>query len=465
MSADSGCHSGGAVEANTAGSRWVGERRAEKWRLFEYVRAEPQGSPLSKIVQDVFSGDTRAGSADYQLARRFFRRHGDLFFVENRGDLCYVEPRPAAYSLEFRSKEVAKTQEGDGASYDTSETGPTADCDDERGDLEAVDSAGPTAERFPKDRVRRLLSKRTRLDGGDGVEGDGYDYRPDVFRELAQYRDETDGKYQYFERIRGAGSRYLILPYLTRYNNVEEATEKKRRFRGALRRASSRYNRAAMVSLTVAPNRFESHSEATEAIRSGVSKWLQRESYQLGGRPDNVKVLDFQRNGLPHYHVVLFGVRAVDGDDETASRRPTLSTGDVRRYWDETAGVGRQVDVRPAYSRDGDGDEWILHDDGDRVSLGYYLGKRIRGLVELAETDTGDLFEAAESGDLSLWRHALFWAYGKQYCTVSPSLRGDRDDGLPSVRIWRFVGACRFEQIPSQVLDNGVICRPNPPPD
>lgn len=503
----SGCHSGGRPQATDVGSRWVGGRQAEKWVLFEYVRAKPQGTPLSKIVSDVF-GDVRAGSADYQLARRFFRRRDDLFLVENRGDLCYVEPRPAAFgvgsSLEFRSKEGAKTQEGEGAGYDTSETGPTAGRDDGRGDVEAAtgptadccDGAdgvesrgGPTAERFPKDRARRTLSKRTRLDGGDGLDGDGYDYRADVFRELARYRDETDDKWQYFERLRGAGSRYLVLPYLTRYNDGDKARDTQRRYRGALRRASCRYSRAAVVSLTVGPNRFESHSEATEAIRGAVSKWLQRESYQLGGRPDNLKVLDFQRNGLPHYHVVLFGVEAVEGDDETATGEPTLSTGDVRQYWDERADVGREVDVRPAYYNRGVGDRresradledsdgrravdrddvgaWILHDDeGGRVSLGYYLGKRIRGLVELAETDTGDLFEAVEAGDLSLWRHALFWAYEARYCTVSPSLRADRDDGLPAVRIWRYVGACRFDQIPRHVLDDGVVCRTRPPPD
>ena len=475
----SACQSGGG-NPTALHYPWKGERYDDdKSRFFRFVRSNRyNGHPtrLSEAVRYVYGENY--SNTEYRRLSRFAKRT-EWLETASAGGYVEVEPTPACFgtdSLEFRSKQSAKTQEGDRFGFDVSKTGPTADCLDregasrsdrrtaDRGDgLDGVEaSTGPTAERFPKDRVRRVLDKRLRLDGGQYDEG--HDYRREVFRELAQYRDDIGDKWTYFERIRGAGSPYLVLPYSTRYNDGEKARDTQRRYRTALRRASSRFDRAAVVSLTVDPNRHSSHSEATEAIRDGVSKWLQRESYQLGGRPDNLKVLDFQRNGLPHYHVVLFGVSAVDGGRETATGEATISTADVRDYWDDRADVGQQVDVRPAYCR-GSGDDWILHDDGGRVSLGYYVGKRIRGLVELAGMDTDDLFSAVESGDLSLWRHVLFWAYEKQYCTASPALRADRDDGLPSVRIWRYVGACRFEQIPAQVLDNGVVCRPRPPPD
>ena len=444
-----------------------GESHGEAKRRFveHVVRNRYDGRPtrLSEAVRAVYGGDY--SNTEYKRLSRFASR-SDLLRTESAGGFVELEPRPAAFetaSLESRSKQSAKTQEGAGIRFDTLETGSTAQRVDES-DVGAGDD-GRTAQRFPKDRVRRTLAKRVRLDGGDSVDGDGLDVRRGVFRELAQYREDIGDKWQYFERLRGVGSQYLVLPYLTRYNDHGKAADTQRRFRRALGRASRRFDRAAVVSLTVDPNRFESHSEATEAIQSGVSNLVQREAYQLGSRPANVKVFDFQRNGLPHYHVVLFGVGVVDGETETGEA--TISTEHVRDYWDETAGIGEQVDVRPAYSREGERGSWILHDDDDgRVSLGYYLGKRIRGLMELATADVSDLFERVESGDLSLWRHALFWAYEKQYCTCSPSLRADsRDDGLPAVRRWRYVGTASFEQIPSHVVDGAILCRRRPPPD
>lgn len=438
------CQSTGG-NATVIGYPWYGDEYAEdKSRFFKFVRSNRyNGRPtrLSEAVRYVYGDDYT--NTEYKRLSRFAER-AEWLETASYGAYVEVEPTPACFgvdSLEFRSKQNAKGPEGDGICFDTSET-------------------GPTAPQYPKDRVRRVLEKRVRLDGGQYKQGN--DYRPEVLRELAQYRDDISDKWTYFSRIRGVGSRYLLLPYLTRYNDRDKATSTQRRYRTALERASDRFDVASVVSLTVDPDRFESHSEATEAIQGAVGRLMSCLSteYRLGSRPDSVKVVDFQRNGLPHYHIVLFGVRTVEG--ETASGEATISTAEVREYWDETADIGREVDVRPSYNR---GDGWILHDDSDgRVSLSYYLGKRIRGLVELAETDTDDLFSSVEAGDISLWRHTLFWAYEKQYCTVSPSLRGDRDTGLPSVRIWQYEGTARFEQIPSQVVDDAVICRSQPPP-
>jgi hypothetical protein len=183
----------------------------------------------------------------------------------------------------------------------------------------------------------------------------------------------------------------------------------------------------------------------------------------LGFSPANIKVLEFQKNGLPHYHIVLFGVRVVEGETETG--KATLSEGELREYWDTKRDMGSQVDVSPVYCR---GDKWILHEDSDcTVSLSYYLTKEISDLITVAETDPEALFDKVESGDVSLWKQALYWAYDKQYTTCSPSLKDSKDDKgdtLPTVVIWEYVGTAKYEQIPSQIVDNAVLCRSQPPP-
>jgi len=101
------------------------------------------------------------------------------------------------------------------------------------------------------------------------------------------------------------------------------------------------------------------------------------------------------------------------------------------------------------------------------VSLSYYLGKRIRELIEYAAADTSEVEAMAADDDGSLWRHALFWVYQKRYSSGSDSLlpddEGDGED-LPEVSVWVYEGTASYNQIPQQVVDNATICRRGQPP-
>ncbi|MEZ3172752.1 hypothetical protein ABNG03_19435, partial [Halorubrum sp. RMP-47] len=250
------------------------------------------------------------------------------------------------------------------------------------------------------------------------------------------------------------------------------ARRSQRRFRTRLETAAERYSMASTVSLTVNPKRFESHAEATEEAGEAVGRFLSWLPYQLGrdSQPEKVKITDFQRNGLIHFHIVLFGVKPVD-DGESEAGEETLSEAEVRDYWDGQAGVGNQVSVDPAFCPEG---RWLLHDDDmGQVSLSYYLGKRIRELVRFAEADDGEARDLAEADDGSLWRHALFWVYQKRYESGSRSLLedGEDDDGegdggedRDGLTRWRYVGTASFGQIPQNVVDDAIICRRGRPP-
>jgi hypothetical protein len=107
----------------------------------------------------------------------------------------------------------------------------------------------------------------------------------------------------------------------------------------------------------------------------------------------------------------------------------------------------------------------LHNDDGSRVTLRQYLGKAIRGLQDVADMDAGDLRDAVEDGDISLWRQALYWATERQYCSCSGYLKDSGDsDGLPHVKRYEFVGVAQYRDIPAHVKrDAAILDRPPPP--
>jgi hypothetical protein len=217
-----------------------------------------------------------------------------------------------------------------------------------------------------------------------------------------------------------------------------------------------------MVTLTPDPKRFESNAEILQSVQDNLSNFIEWLVHQLGTRPDYLKVLEFQQNGLPHYHVVLFGVRIVDnGESETG--KPLISEQEVREYWDETRGIGEQVKVQPIHTRS---DSWLLHKDkNSRGKTVYqYLSDAMRGLCQLAETDVSELQDMVGSGDVSLWRQVLYWAYEKQYLSYSNSLKESKDDGeLTDIKQWDYVGTAEYKQIPTQVRRNAIVVNKSQP--
>lgn len=437
---------------------WRGdERQGDKTRIWRYVRHSPSGVPLSKVVGDVFGQDAvKSAGADYQLARRFVKRCSH-FKTDRRDGHLWVEPSLEAFNLSQQYVNRKTTgRDGDGLSND--ETGgktrqsrqadsPTGGGTDVSSGVE--DGVGPPEPQYPKDRAKGVLSKRTILDDSDG----GHDYRDELLRELATERENQADKYQVFERVRGQGNDYLLIPYLTRFNSRDNATNTQSRFRTALDMAAERYRDAVVLTVTADPKRHDSLTAALESIAENKNRllsWLASD-YQLGHRPENLSVLEFQDNGLPHYHIVLFG------------RSWLMHQRALSAKWD-SLGTGRVVDVRTANERGG---RFLMHnDDGGTVAVRDYLGKAVRGLVELAGMDNDDLRDAVDAGDVSgLWKHALYWATERQYCSCSPGLKESTGDGLPHVTIWRFRGVSQYRDIPAHVKRDAVVFgRAHPPP-
>jgi hypothetical protein len=456
------CQIGGYVHTPLTAS-WRGtQRESDKTRLFKYVRRESDGVQLSRVVADVFGQDAvDTAGADYQLARRFFKRH-DAFKTTRRDGTLWVEPTLAAFnsSPQYANDKTRGQRQGglsNGENWGSS-AGRTSntDCPSSR-DTDGqsiVEAASMTWQaQYPKDRAEAVLSKRLVMDGSNGA----HDYRAELLRELGTERVAQSDKFKILRKVRGTGSDYLLIPYSTRFNDADRAGDIQQGFRTALETAAGDYTDAVVMTLTTDAGRFDSLSAAMDGLTTAKGRllsWLSTDS-QLGYRPENLTAIEFTESGLPHVHLVLFG-------QSWALRQSALSA-----KWD-SLGQGSIVDIRTAKSRDGSS-RWHLHDDDDgAVSLREYLGKAIRGLCELAEMDTEAVTEAAESDDVHLWRQALYWATGRQYYSCSPSLK-DTDDGdsLPFVKRYEFVGAAQYQDIPAHVRRNATVFvdRGRPPPD
>jgi len=384
---------------------------------------------LNQLVEWVYDSDY--SNTEYQRIRRFVN-DCDYFKTKTSGNYTEIEPTLAVFGLPLET-DVSISQKQQTA------TGL------EKDDLEDKITDNPDSE-TPEDRSKALLDKILRINADDHG-----DYRHEILTQLCTYRNNISGTYSILEhRVR---EQYLGVPNTTRFTDSHDAGKSQRRFRDALDNASEDSDSGVVLTLTIDPKRFETHSEATDAIQDEKQTLLSRLSYQLGESPTQITIPDFQTNtGLLHYHIAIFGVTNVS-ESQNETGKPTISQSQIREYWSENYDIGSQINIQPIQT--GRNGEWLLHSDDKTVSLSYYLGKRIRELQDLAGLDTGSL-------PLKYWRHALFWVYRLRYITCSNSLKDTTESEygphLPETSsVWTYIGTARYEQIPTHIRENLIL--------
>lgn len=426
---DEACQSdGGCPPATISFSKpWRDtEHEAKKNALFQYARQNYSGVYIRQAVNDVFNGPDES---DYRLARRFYERYPDIFKTYSMGSQQWVEPRIDLYdglNLRQQSKN-RKTTRGQGDSETTD-----------------LDSDGDPD--FAKDRAQAYLDNYLQVQS-DSV-------KESLYRSMVDDIEGTEDLWQLLENR--VTDEYCALPYNTRHNNGGKAGKVRDRFENALTAATDCHNNAVVATLTTDPKQHSGLFDALDSLsknRNRLLSWLATE-YQLGYRPEYVSVLEFTDSGLPHLHLVLFGVSWAVSQDQLAAK-----WGDYGQGW--------VVDLRTAKNQH-DTDTWRLHDDGGIVSLRQYIGKSIRGLQEVANSNAEDLGDRLAAGDLSLWKQSLYWATEQQYMTCSTGLKptdsGDSGDSLPEITEWEFIGVRQYDEIPATVKQKCTFATKSRPP-
>jgi hypothetical protein len=481
----------------------VADPRADaKDELLTYAVENREDAPVVVAARAVLNPDADAGDADHRLALRFYRGHPDLFKTDRQDGLVWVWPRTPAFTCPA-NKHRPKHGDSDGTGDDTAATGESG--------------GGNSGRDRPKVNALAALGRRRTVEC-DGTRG----YLLDA---LATYRETTEDHFHRLDRERGDGPEHLLVPYSTRFNSNRRVRDARERFGGALDRAADRYDRAVLVTLTTDPSRFGSIREATASLMGDVSRfksWLATDG-RLGSRTPSVVVPEFTDAGVPHAHVLLFGVSWV------------VPHAELSAYWSASRDRGEVVWFDRLESR-GEGGRWRWVSGGPEDAGGRspraYLSKMLDVLDGFASTAPEGVREAARGlgrGDGSddpagrpggvsdgerdgpgtvtaglsdplaggtggvtatdcgaetdgdavargreWWKLALYWATETRFFTLSTALKSSDDTGkdtLPHVPCYRYVGTARLGEFPGYVRERATVLSrdprppPTPPPD
>lgn len=443
------CHTAG-----TAPSPWVDDPRADaKDALLRYAVNHPEGAPVIVAARSVLAVET-AGDANHRLALRFYDGHPDLFKTDTRDGLRWVEPRNPAFTRPANNHSP-KHGEGDGTTDDTSPVSPKTG-----GTVETRPSS-------PRANARDALAGRRVVDRDTS--------RGMLLDALATYRETTEDRFHQLDRVRGRGEETLLVPYVTRFNAPSRVADSRERVETAFDAARGRFERAVMVTLTSDPKRHESVAAAGESLLADVSRfksWVATDS-RIGHRPPSVVIPEFTDSGLPHAHVVLFGVSWV------------VAHAELSAYWSHRRDRGEVVWFDRLSSR-GESGRWRWSSDGPTDAEGRpprsYLLKSHDALAGVASASPKEVRSAARSLRSSdreptddgreWWRIAMYYALDMTLATVSPTLKpstdggSDPDDDLPHVTQYEYVGTARYGEFPAHVRNRAVVLsrRGRPPP-
>jgi len=445
---------------------WAGLPRAEsRDALTRAALRRREGAPLTVLAQEAFGPEAVTGGANYQLARRHYRNHGDLFRIARRSGYLWVEPTPELCQralLDTANKHTVGNAEGGGVAVSNAEA--MLEC-------------------------RRTLNER--------------EEKGDLVGAFSAKRSATENRWHVLQDT-FTPENYRLVPFSTRFNSVERVREIRDRYREAFRVAADKHTEGVVLTLTTDPSRYDSLAEMCEGLLDDVNALKDWVAYDLesgpsraGHRPPSVVSVEFTGDGKPHVHVVFFGVRWV-------AEHSALS-----RYWSESRDRGEIVWTDRIRTQSG---RWVWvsgpddrqHGDTGGASPRGYLSESVDILAASADTSASEVAEtaaalraASDDGDdgnpssepgeraESLFKSALYWGSGLPAVTISPALKPD-DGGEPAAgRVapdgtilpddapsrWRYIGAAEYGELPGHIRENATVetrggraIRGRPPP-
>ncbi len=275
----------------------------------------------------------------------------------------------------------------------------------------------------------------------------------DIDAHYEDYSEEVKDRKILFRAKNPAFNDVLTLPYRTRFTDDHRKIAALREFESAWVKASLQYRSAVFLTLTSAPpsrsrpslwhanrhfgkawNRYTSllarrkfKNELHILKDAGYStdeieKLLEEREMGKGNRPIYIACYEFQKNGLLHSHVVIFGIRYLERKDK------------ISKDW-ERCGQGRTVDIC-ALKNDNGTWNWRKEKpkDAEGVPPETYLKKYLKKAL------------FGESG------FSLYWSVNKRFFTMSQRLRTPKDK-VPPTGFWKCLGSWKENDIPLWVYE------------
>lgn len=375
---DAGCQTDTGSSGSVA-NLWRGTpREADKTQLAQYALHEPAGVPLSEIVGNVFGPDAvDSADADYQLARRFFKRQ-DCFKTPLRDGFVWVEPHDWALFLKSSRQDSAV----DTIPWSVSSV---------PGSLPARAPAGRAAEV-----ARSVLRDRCEITPGDS----STKVRAALRHALAAHREGVDTEGMRDDRV----------------SSPERVAKRQAVYLGAFE-AACRYEQGVMCTLTARPGESGDMIDTAVAVNESVDPLRDHLKRQTPGtgRPPAVVVREVTDRGVLHLHAVVFDVTPTDLDQDG-----------LGRYWHETRGHGyindiAEVGLQPPQQVK----QWVFADHADAPTdrgryVRSYLGEMLCAFREVAEATPEEIHRGEGQ---EWWKVALLWACGLPVVSLSSNLR------------------------------------------
>lgn len=385
---------------------WAGDPRSNaKDTLLEYALNWSDGTPIVCAVRKASGLDSEVGSADYQLARRFYTEdYAHLFKITRQDGFVWVEPRDVAFFLK-KSRQTS----ADGSAKPPNPSKAT-------GSLPSRAPSGKAATN-----ARSILRDRCEITPGSR----GARVRAALRHTLAAHRKGVDTDGMRSDRV----------------SDPNRVAAQQATYLSAWEVAARQYRHGALVTLTARPGESGDMVDSAVAVNESVGPLRSHLRRQTPGSstPDAIVSREFTNRGVLHLHVVVFGIRP-----------DTLDVDALSRYWHETRGHGYIVDVagierRPTRTPTGSEFRWVFSDHAtaptDRGQyVRSYLGETLFQLRAVAEATPEEIHR---TDNAAWWKVAVFWACGLPVVSVSSELR--LDDGTS-----RLNGGCTVPVDPTR---------------
>lgn len=263
----------------------------------------------------------------------------------------------------------------------------------------------------------------------------------EIHEEYLDYRREIDSTVLLFKRkeeLRNIDGEVKTLPYTTRFNSLPRKIEAEKKYKAVWNNAGVMFERGVFLTLTTDPKRHASVADANKAFGPALNRfmtWVRKRVRSLGyGKLSYISANEFQKNGLLHAHIVIFGLRYLEHYKR------------ISYLWSQT-GQGKIVYIY-GLRKDAKGWYWVKQRPKDAEkgqSCSDYLKKY---LSKNLQDDGQD----------------LFWVFGKRFYTNSTTLEPDLSRAILPPGNWVYIGSCHREEVPYEVESyNRKIRAPGPP--